>query len=127
MRNMDVSGPNVGERAPDFTVTDRQGKTVRLSDYLGKTVVLETGSLKCPIFGMVMGRMNDITKQFPTIVPIALYVRGADDHAPLPAHLTTVGVEKLMACATRTHVRRGQTTAPGHLDRGGGPGLGWRG
>ena len=41
MRNMDVSGPNVGERAPDFTVTDRQGKAVRLSDYLGKTVVLE--------------------------------------------------------------------------------------
>ena len=122
MRNVDVSGPSIGERAPDFTVTDRQGKTVRLSDFLGKTVVLETGSLKCPIFGMVMGRMNAITKQFPTIVPIALYVRGADDHAPLPAHLTTVGVEKLTACAEKalaTLDQENHTIVADHLDPAG--------
>ena len=31
---------NVGDEAPDFTVPDHTGKTQRLSDYLGKTVVL---------------------------------------------------------------------------------------
>lgn len=31
---------NVGEAAPDFVVKDHTGKDVRLSDYIGKTVVL---------------------------------------------------------------------------------------
>ena len=30
----------VGEKAPEFTVLDHRGKTQRLSDYRGKTVVL---------------------------------------------------------------------------------------
>jgi thioredoxin-dependent peroxiredoxin len=30
----------VGEAAPDFAVKDNTGKDVRLSDYIGKTVVL---------------------------------------------------------------------------------------
>jgi thioredoxin-dependent peroxiredoxin len=30
----------VGEKAPEFTVTDHTGTTRRLSDYRGKTVVL---------------------------------------------------------------------------------------
>ena len=29
-----------GSAAPDFAVSDHQGKTVRLSDYRGKSVVL---------------------------------------------------------------------------------------
>ena len=32
--------PEVGEKAPDFTVKDNKGKDTRLSDFLGKTVVL---------------------------------------------------------------------------------------
>ena len=31
---------NVGDAAPDFEVQDHAGRTVRLSDYRGKTVVL---------------------------------------------------------------------------------------
>lgn len=31
---------NVGDTAPDFTVKDTNGNTVKLSDYAGKTVVL---------------------------------------------------------------------------------------
>jgi peroxiredoxin len=31
---------NVGDRAPDFAVPDQDGKVQRLSDYLGKRVVL---------------------------------------------------------------------------------------
>ena len=38
----------VGQKAPDFTLTDTSGKTVRLSDYKGKHVVLEWHNPGCP-------------------------------------------------------------------------------
>ena len=38
----------VGQKAPDFTLTDTAGKTLRLSDYKGKHVVLEWNNPGCP-------------------------------------------------------------------------------
>ena len=38
----------VGQKAPDFTLTDTVGKTVRLSDFKGKHVVLEWHNPGCP-------------------------------------------------------------------------------
>jgi peroxiredoxin len=38
----------VGKAAPDFTVTDVNGKAHKLSDYKGKIVVLESYNLDCP-------------------------------------------------------------------------------
>lgn len=38
----------VGKAAPDFTVTDVNGKTHKLSDYKGKVVVLEAYNFDCP-------------------------------------------------------------------------------
>ncbi len=38
----------VGEAAPDFTATDSNGKTQRLSDHRGKVVVLEWTNHDCP-------------------------------------------------------------------------------
>lgn len=38
----------VGKAAPDFTVTDVNGKTHKLADYKGKIVVLEGYNLDCP-------------------------------------------------------------------------------
>jgi len=38
----------VGERAPDFTVADSNGKMQKLSDYAGKFVVLEWSNRGCP-------------------------------------------------------------------------------
>jgi peroxiredoxin len=42
------SAAKVGEAAPDFTGTASNGKTVRLSDYRGKFVVLEWHNNGCP-------------------------------------------------------------------------------
>jgi peroxiredoxin len=33
-------GPKVGEKAPDFTLSDSKGNTYRLSDYQGKKAVV---------------------------------------------------------------------------------------
>ncbi len=38
----------VGEKAPDFTATDSNGKVHKLSDYAGKIVVLEWHNNGCP-------------------------------------------------------------------------------
>ena len=38
----------VGDRAPDFTTTDSNGKAHKLSDYAGKYVVLEWTNRGCP-------------------------------------------------------------------------------
>lgn len=38
----------IGKPAPDFTATDSNGKTHKLSDYAGKVVVLEWNNPECP-------------------------------------------------------------------------------
>jgi peroxiredoxin len=40
--------PQIGEPAPDFTAVDSKGDPVRLSQYRGKTVVLEWTNADCP-------------------------------------------------------------------------------
>jgi peroxiredoxin len=43
-----ADGAKVGAPAPDFTLTDLDGATVKLSDFKGKTVVLEWFNPGCP-------------------------------------------------------------------------------
>jgi peroxiredoxin len=40
--------PQIGQAAPDFTSTDSKGASVSLSQYRGKTVVLEWTNADCP-------------------------------------------------------------------------------
>lgn len=42
------AAPSVGQPAPDFTLKDAAGRTVKLSDYRGKFVVLEWTNPGCP-------------------------------------------------------------------------------
>ncbi len=42
------AAPEIGQKAPAFTGKDAAGKTVSLSDYAGKTVVLEWTNHECP-------------------------------------------------------------------------------
>jgi peroxiredoxin len=42
------ASPRVGDKAPDFSAVDSKGKPVKLSDYLGKTVILEWTNDGCP-------------------------------------------------------------------------------
>jgi peroxiredoxin len=56
----------VGQPAPDFSATDTAGKTVKLSDYKGKHVVLEWTNPGCPFvvkhYGS--GNMQALQKEF---------------------------------------------------------------
>jgi hypothetical protein len=42
-------GPRAGEHAIDFPLTDLDGNEVRISDFRGKWLVIETGSSNCSI------------------------------------------------------------------------------
>ena len=48
----------VGDAAPDFTLTDSNGKSHSLSQYKGKIVVLEWNNPKCPFVGKHYGSGN---------------------------------------------------------------------
>ena len=43
------AAPQIGQAAPDFTLTDQHGNRHSLSDYKGKTVVIEWTNPECPI------------------------------------------------------------------------------
>ncbi len=49
---------NVGQAAPDFSLTDVNGKTVKLSDFKGKNVVLEWTNPGCPFVVKHYGSNN---------------------------------------------------------------------
>ena len=59
------AAPTVGEMAPDFTATDSNGKTHSLSDFKGKTVVLEWTNHECPyvVKHYSVGNMQKIQKE----------------------------------------------------------------
>jgi hypothetical protein len=43
-----AAGPEIGQPAPNFSGVDSNGKAHKLSDFLGKTVVLEWSNHDCP-------------------------------------------------------------------------------
>ena len=55
-----------GAAAPDFTLTDTAGKTVKLSDYHGKYVVLEWTNPECPFVRKhyTSGNMQALQKEW---------------------------------------------------------------
>ena len=77
-RTMDrLGGVCVGEPAPDFTATRIDGTEVALSDYRGNPVVLETGSVTCPMYAGRIETMNAMAYRFPEVTFLVLYVREA--------------------------------------------------
>jgi hypothetical protein len=56
----------VGQKAPDFTLKDQNGKEVKLADFKGKTVVLEWLNANCPYVKRhyEAGTMTGLAKQY---------------------------------------------------------------
>lgn len=73
----EFKGPKPGEKYLDFEAKTFDGKTVKLSDYLDKTIVLDTGSITCPMYANTKGPMNLLKEQYPNVHFLLLYVREA--------------------------------------------------
>lgn len=72
----------VGKPAPDFTATDITGKTVHLSDYSGKIIVIESYNSDCPYCNnqYKTGAMQDLQKELGAKGVVWLLVNSVNPH-----------------------------------------------
>ena len=94
-----TGSPRIDECATDFEALALDGSCIRLSDFRGKYIVLETGSLTCPMFGKNIPGMNEIATEFSNdhTVFLILYTREAHPGGKTPAHGSNA--DKLAAAA----------------------------
>lgn len=73
-----VAKAKVGEAAPAFALTDTDGNAVNLSDFKGKTVVLEWFCPQCPWSGRQSGKSVHSTGQVNDLIK---GIKAADENA----------------------------------------------
>lgn len=88
----------VGQAAPDFTGTDALGKSLKLSDFKGKHVVLEWTNPNCPfVVKHYGGNMQALQAEFTRKGVVWLSVNSTNKQSRdylAPAKLTTWQLEK---------------------------------
>jgi hypothetical protein len=84
----ELAGPKTGEKALDFPATKLDGQDVRLSDYYGRIIVLENGSVTCPQYVGNINPMNDLARDYPNVEFLMLYTREAHPGERIGAHKT---------------------------------------
>ncbi len=72
----------IGKAAPAFTATDINGKTVHLSDYSGKIVIIESYNSDCPFCHnqYATGAMQDLQKDMAAKGVVWLLVNSVNPH-----------------------------------------------
>lgn len=79
-------GPPVGGKAEDFALSDSTGGNVNLLDFSGEFLVLETGSITCPLFQGRREGMSDLVAAYANVSFSVLYVREAHPGSNFPSH-----------------------------------------
>ena len=82
-------GPKAGENFIDFEAIKIDGTKVFLASYLDKPIVLETGSITCPMYANTKEDMNKIQEEYPDVHFLLLYIREAHPGAKTP-QITTM-------------------------------------
>src|SRR5271156_2227259 len=87
----------VGKPAPDFTATDINGKTIHLSDYKGKIVVIESYNSDCPYCHnqYATGATQDLQKELAAKGVVWLMVNSVNPHNM--SHRTDAQAQQEMA------------------------------
>lgn len=75
-----LAGGTVGEKAPGFTLTDLDGDSHSLSDFAGKTVVLEWVNPNCPFSDRHAreGTMQSLADEYGEVVWLGINSTNAD-------------------------------------------------
>ncbi|MAI10929.1 MAG: hypothetical protein CBD27_00130 [Rhodospirillaceae bacterium TMED167] len=71
-------GPKAGEQVDyGYVLTDLSGNTVNLEDYKGKWLVIESGSLTCPMYVKNVKPYAKLKEKHPDVEWLVVYVREA--------------------------------------------------
>jgi len=70
-------GPTAGDSMLCFSMTTLDGTIVNLADYKGKWVVIETGSLTCPMYVKNIKPIHRLSTKYPEVIFLMVYVREA--------------------------------------------------
>ena len=90
-RHLFGSGPEPGEKAPDFEARSLDGDNIQLSDFRDdKNVVVTFGSSTCPFTAASVAGMNDLYEDFrdEDVEFLFVYIREAHPGEKRPAHKT---------------------------------------
>ncbi|MBT4719520.1 MAG: redoxin domain-containing protein [Rhodospirillaceae bacterium] len=80
-------GPRAGDDLKDFTLTElATGDAVKLTDFAGKWVVIETGSSTCSMYTKNIPDMKQIAGEFADVEFLLVYVREAHPGERLGPH-----------------------------------------
>ncbi|MFT4959838.1 MAG: peroxiredoxin [Paracoccaceae bacterium] len=101
-----VVGPKVGDKAPDFELTTVTGDPKRLLDFDADFLVLEMGSITCPLFQSRRGIMGGLESEFDQVKCVVLYVREAHPGAQIKAHQNSADKQ---SCALRLKEQDSET------------------
>lgn len=97
-------GPRAGDSMLDFPMTSLAGVSVNLADYKGKWVVLETGSLTCPMYVKNIDPFRKLQARYPDVVFLVVYVREAHPGSRTGSHKS---MEEKIARARQTRADYG--------------------
>lgn len=71
-------GPKAGETMNyDYTFHDLEGNEIQLKDYMGKWLVIESGSLTCPMYVKNVKPFEKLKDKYPDVEWLVVYVREA--------------------------------------------------
>lgn len=79
-------GPLPGTKAPDFKLRDVDGNWIQLLDFKGEFLVIELGSITCPLFQSRRVGMARAVQNHPGTDFVILYVREAHPGRNIPQH-----------------------------------------
>lgn len=98
-------GPGVGDKAPDFELTTVNGETKSLLDFAGEFLVLEMGSITCPLYQSRRGIMEPLART-EGVSSAVLYVREAHPGVNIQSHKS---FDDKIGCAARLKSEDGET------------------
>jgi peroxiredoxin len=107
----------VGQPAPDFSLQDQDGKTVKLSDHKGKVVVLEWFNQSCPYVVRHYEKtdtMNKTAQKYGDVVWLRINTTKGKDAAANKASAEQWGIQTPILSDTSTAVAKayGAKTTP---------------
>lgn len=91
-------GPKPGQVLPALDLVSLNGNPIDLDAFQGQKLIIETGSVTCPMFIKNIKKMNTLAKNHPEAAFIVIYVREAHPGERLLGHKT---LEEKLKCAKK--------------------------